>query len=316
MNVQKPVEAQQVDLGDLLALLWQGKWLILAFAILLAGVAAVVSLQMPNVYRSEVTLKPAAAENGAFSKMSGLAALAPLTGLNIGGQSVLPADEAIAVLQSRQFLIDFARKYDVVVPLMAGEEWDNTRQILLLNPDIYDAKSKKWTRAAVPPFTSEPVDEEIYRKLRSVIDVVRDPTTGLVKLSVNFYSPDHAQEWATLLVKELNREVRKRRLEEMDRALQYLEQRIAANTIVRMQSPLEQLYLSQLQERLLAQAREEFALETLDPANLPIFKHSPNRALIVLAAGTIGAILGMLLVVVLSALRPRLKSVRKQLRQA
>lgn len=311
MSVQEPVEAHQVDLGDLLALIWQGKWIVLISAILLAIIAAVVSLQMANVYRSEVTLKPAVTDNGQLSGMSGLASLAPLAGLNLGGQSVTQADEAIAVLRSRQFLVDFARKHELVVPLMAGQEWDNDRQALALNPEIYDIKAKQWTRAAELPFTGEPLDEEIYLKLRSIIDVERDATTGLVSLNVTFLSPDYAQKWAALLVQELNAEIRKRRLGEMDRALQYLEERIRANTIVRMQSPLEQFYLSQLQQRLLAQARDEFALETLDPANRPIFKHGPNRTLIVLVAGTLGAIIGMIAVVVIATLGPRIKLLKK-----
>ncbi|MCH8684175.1 Wzz/FepE/Etk N-terminal domain-containing protein [Pedomonas mirosovicensis] len=305
MKTQELVEAHQVDLADLIALLWRGKWIVVAVATVLTLAAIGISLTIPNEYRSEVVLKPSGAESGGLGGMSSLASLAPLAGIDIGGQGVDSTDAAIAVLRSRKFLLDFARRNDVAIPLMAGKEWNPEKQVLELDPAIYDVKSRQWVRQVEPPLSVEPTDEEIYDRLRSILEVERDPATGLVDLNVTFLSPMYAQQWAQSLVDELNTELRNRQLRQMDKALKYLEQRIQANEIARMQASLEQLYIQQLRDRLLAQARDEYALETLDPANLPLSKYGPNRKLIAVAAATLGTMVGMLIVLVAGALRPR-----------
>lgn len=296
---------RQVDLGDLIHVLWRGKWIVAATALLFIAVGSVIAMYMPNVYRSEVELKPVEDGGQGLPGMSGLAALGSLAGVNIGGGSVNSTDAAIAVLESRRFLVDFARRHNILVPLMAGKEWDEERQILRLDPTVYDARARQWVRPATPPLGRAPSDEEIYRKLRNILEAQRDPETQLVTVSVTFVSPVHAQQWASHLVRDLNTELRRRRIGQMDRALQYLEQRIRANTIAGMNVSLEQLYLFQLRERLLAQARAEFALETIDPANLPLFRHGPNRKLIAVAAGVIGTIVGVIIALMVAALRPR-----------
>lgn len=305
MKVDAMVEARQVELGDLLGVIWRGKWIVLAVTTIFVVAAVMISLTMPNVYRSEVELKPVEEGGQGVSGMPGLAALGSLAGINIGGGGVDSTDAAIAVLESRRFLVNFARRHDILVPLMAGKDWNEEPQSLRLDPTVYDAKAKQWARPAKPPLGRAPSDEEIYRKLRSILEVQRDPNTQLVTVNVTFVSPVHAQQWASMLVRDLNSELRRRRIGQMDRALQYLEQRIQANRIAGMNPSLEQLYLFQLRERLLAQAREEFALETIDPANFPQFRHGPNRKLMAVAAGVMGIIVGVLIALIAAALRPR-----------
>ncbi len=291
MNTEHSAQTNPVDLGDLLVLLWRGKWIILALAALITGLAVTVTFFMPNVYRSEVELKPVD-EGKELSGLSGLATLGSLAGVNLGTGGVDSTDASIAFLQSRKFLVDFVKRHRITVALMAGKRWDEETQRLFLDSEIYDAQTGHWVRKPKPPVGSAPSDEEIYNEMRHILDVDRDPKTGLIDVSVTFVSPIYAQRWLSLLVGDLNVELQRRQIRQMERTLGFLERRLQSNTVAGMSTSLEQLYLQQLRNQVVAQGRDEFALETIDPANRPLARYGPNRRLIAILAAVAGTFLG------------------------
>src|SRR3546814_14287123 len=70
-----------------------------------------------------------------------------------------------------------------------------------------------------------------------------------------------------------------------------------------MSQALEQLLLSQLRARMLAQGSEEFALQVIDPPNRRLTKSGPNRPLIVFAGALLGAIAGIIVAIGLASSR-------------
>lgn len=54
----------EIDLMELVAALWRGKWWILATTTLGAVIAVGVALWLPNVYRAEALLAPSSEQQG------------------------------------------------------------------------------------------------------------------------------------------------------------------------------------------------------------------------------------------------------------
>ena len=59
------------ELKDLIATLWQGKWIVIISAFISIVIAIAVALNLPNIYRSEVVVTPSQESQG-----GGLSALA------------------------------------------------------------------------------------------------------------------------------------------------------------------------------------------------------------------------------------------------
>ena len=74
----------EIDLRELFATLWRGKWIIILVTTVFAVVGVFYALSQPNIYQSSVLLAPAQDEGGAG--VSGqLGGLASLAGISLGG---------------------------------------------------------------------------------------------------------------------------------------------------------------------------------------------------------------------------------------
>ena len=78
----------EIDLRELFAVIWQGKWLIIAITAVFAIGAVIFAIEQPNIYKSEALLAPTSEEQG--GGLSGLASqfggLASLAGVNLGSK--------------------------------------------------------------------------------------------------------------------------------------------------------------------------------------------------------------------------------------
>uniref|UniRef100_UPI0040488AF0 Wzz/FepE/Etk N-terminal domain-containing protein n=1 Tax=Rheinheimera sp. TaxID=1869214 RepID=UPI0040488AF0 len=101
---QNRVADDEIDLRELFAAIWQGKWIIAAVTSLFTVAAVVYALSLPNIYKSEALLAPVSEDAGL--KIPGqLGGLAALAGVNLGGLG--GGDKtalAMEIIKSREFL--------------------------------------------------------------------------------------------------------------------------------------------------------------------------------------------------------------------
>lgn len=105
----------EIDLRELFKALWEGKWIVIATTFVIAVSAVLYALSLPNIYKADALLAPAESSNGGgLSKMAG----------QLGASESSQTDLAVQVMRSRQFINTFINKHDLLVPLMAGKDWD------------------------------------------------------------------------------------------------------------------------------------------------------------------------------------------------
>ena len=294
----KVLNSDKIDLRELFKAIWQGKWIITAVTIVFVVVAVFYALSLPNIYKSEALLAPVSEDSGL--KMSGqLGGLAALAGVNLGG---LGSDDktglALEIIKSREFLGRFIEKHDLYLPVMASEGWDPADNSLIIDDEIYDINTKQWVRKVKPPFQPKPSLLEVHEDLLKLFAISQDKTTGMVKISLEHYSPYLAKTWVDQLVKAINDEMRQRELNEAQRSIAYLNSQIEQTSLADVRTMLYSLIEEQTKTVMLANVRDEYVFKTVDRAVVAEKKSKPKRALIVILAFMLGSLLSMMFVLV------------------
>lgn len=285
----------EIDLRELFGIIWQGKWWIIAITFVFAVGSVFYALSLPNIYKSEATLAPTEeASGGGLSQMAGqLGGLASLAGVNLGKQGTDKTTIAIEVLQSRAFLTEFVKTYDILPELMAVEEWSPSGG-LKYNTELYNPETKEWVREVEPPKQPKPTSWEYVEVFRSeILSVRKSQETGLVTVSVNHQSPEIAKQWVEWLVSDVNNYMRERDIQEAQRSLEYLDDELNKTSLSNMQQVFYQLIEKQTQTIMMANVRPEYIFQILDPAVVPEQKAKPSRALICLIVTFLGGFLGV-----------------------
>lgn len=291
---------------DLLAfsrLIWSGRLLIITLTVALTGITAIISFQLPNIYRSETLLAPASDDTeGTLGGLPGqLGGLANLAGLKLGGGKVDKTTLSLEVLKSRAFIVNFVRSHELEVPLLAADGWDK-HSGWKIDSSLYDSNNAQWVRKPNRNGDVAPTDWEIYEEFTKDVLYLYEDQSGIVVVGIDLMSPNDARQWTDWLVQDLNQTMRDRDIAEAQKSIDYLQQQLDETSIAEMKQIFYQLIEEQTKSMMLAQVREEYVFKTLDPAVIPEEKIAPKRALMCVIAGFFGVFLGLSAVVLRSLL--------------
>ncbi|MBH0066691.1 Wzz/FepE/Etk N-terminal domain-containing protein [Pseudoalteromonas sp. NZS100] len=286
----------EVDIRELFAVIWQGKWIIAAVTILFAIASVFYAINQPNIYKSEILLAPAEQEGS--SGLAGLAGqfggLASLAGVNLGSGSSNKAQLAIEVLKSRKFISGFVEKHEILPDLMAAKSWDMQENKVIYDNELYDAENNKWLREVQAPYKPKPSMQEAYKEFIEVISTNTDKETGMVEISAEHVSPYVAQQWVEWLVADINKTMKSRDVIEAKKSTDFLTKQIQQTKVADIRSVLYKLVEEQAKTIMFANVRDEYVFKTIDPALVPEEKFKPSRALIVILGTLLGGILSVL----------------------
>ncbi|MBQ0746662.1 MAG: LPS O-antigen length regulator [Marinobacter sp.] len=288
----------EIDLRQLFATLWAGKWIVIAFTVLFAAGGVAFALMKPDIYQASVLVAPANEEGGAKGLSGQLGGLASLAGINLGGGGSNQTVIAKEVLQSRAFLTDFIRRHQLSVPLKATKGWNKEKQQWQYNSEIYNPETQNWL-SNEKGNSFAPTDWDLVKAFKgNHLGVSENKDTGMLTISIRNLSPVAAKEWAGLLVADINEHMRREDVGTSEARIAYLEGKLGETGIAGMQQVFYQLIESETRTVMLANAQPEYVFKTVDPAVVPQEKSEPKRALIVLLAVMLGGMLGIFVVFV------------------
>lgn len=294
----------EIDLRELFATIWRGKWIIILTTLIFAVSGVGYALYKPNIYQSSVLLAPVQEEGGGLSGMaSQFGGLASLAGINLGGggsQKIVIAKE---ILQSHAFLSDFFHRHNFAVQLMAVEGWKEKSGEWIYDRDKYNPDTGEWLLDDKGK-SYKPSDWELvklFKERHFSVSEARD--TGMVTVTVKHFSPVAAQHWANLLIQDINEHIRGQDVRESEARIAYLEEKLNETNVSGMQQVFYQLIENETRTVMLANARHEYVFKVVDPAVVPEEKSEPKRAVIAVIATLLGAFLGVFLVLVLAFCR-------------
>lgn len=293
----------EIDLRQLFATLWRGKWIIIFFTIAFAVAGVFYALSKPNIYQASVLLAPTQDEGGAAGLGGQLGGLASLAGISLGGGGANKTVMAKQVLQSRAFLADFIHRHNLSVPLMATEGWSMEHEEWVINREVYNPQTGQWLQDENGR-SQKPTDWDMVKKFKGGhLSVSDDKETGMVTLNVKSQAPPVAKEWAENLVHDINEHMRQQDVKDAEARIAYLEEKLSETNIAGMQQVFYQLIESETRTVMLANAQNEYIFKTVDPAVIPQEKSEPKRALIAIVATMLGGMLGVFVVFVHAFIR-------------
>jgi len=296
-------DSDEIDLKELWNAIWQGKWLIIAITFVFSVASVLYALSLPDEYKSTVLLAPASSSSSSsLGKLTGqFGGLASLAGINLGGggaedKSVV----AMEIIKTWGFLENFIIDNNIQVEVFAAKGWSRSSNELIIDSDLYDVENKKWVRNFNPGKgqKAEPSSWELFKKIKDKISVSQDKTSGLISLSVEYYSPEIAKLWTDKLVKAINMHIQKQDREEATKSIAYLNDKIKETNIADMQSVFYQLIEEQTKTLMLAEVSEEYVFKTLSPAKVAEEKAKPKRALIAILGFMLGGMLAVIIVLI------------------
>jgi capsular polysaccharide biosynthesis protein len=288
----------EIDLRELFATLWAGKWIIIAITLLFAAGGVAYALMKPNIYQSSVLLAPANEEGGVKGLSGQLGGLASLAGISLGSGGSNKTAIAKEVLQSRAFLGDFITRHNLQVPLLGVSGWSAGTQSWIYDRDVYNPETQQWLTDNDGK-SLKPTDWDLVKAFKeNHLSISENKDNGMITLAVKNLSPPAAQQWAEWLVKDINEHMRRDDVAEAESRIKYLEQKLGDTSIAGMQQVFYQLIESETRTVMLANAQQEYVFKTIDPAVVPQEKSEPKRALICVVATMLGGMLGVFVVFV------------------
>jgi LPS O-antigen subunit length determinant protein (WzzB/FepE family) len=292
----------EIDLRELFSVLWAAKKLIVAVTAVFALASVIFAISQPNKYEASVLLTPAqdssAGLSGVLDNLGGLGGLASLAGVGIGGGSGGEAEIAQEILLSWGFVEKFVEENNLAVEIFAADGWDKEKNQLKIDNALYDVEENRWVRSTPAGKTAKPSSWEFYKKFLNMVSISTDTKTGLISLSVEYYSPYIAKQWVDELVVAINQYMKQRKLQMVNTNIEYLEAQIEKTSIARMKEVFYTVIEEQIKNKMLAEASPEYVFVTVSPAMVPEEKSQPKRALICIFGTILGGMLSVVLVLI------------------
>lgn len=292
-TIPPPHYHDEVDMREIVQILWIRKWLIASVTIASIAVATAIALYLPNIYQAETLLAPNQREE--WDGLSGLAAqyggLASLAGIDLKQAKNDKTALALEVLKSKKFVSEFIGRRDLLVPLLAAKRWNSKSGELIIDSDEFDTETGKWVRKVRPPRQVIPTSQEAYREFMKLLYVNQDRRSGFVSVAISHYSPEIAKQWTEWLIEDLNSTMMHQDVAEAEIAIAYLKEQITNTSLAGLQTVFFGLIEEQTKTIMLAKVSPEYIFKMIDPPIAPERKAEPNRIFIV-AIGLLAGLFG------------------------
>lgn len=298
---QNPSQGDEINLSELWRAIWAGKLTIILISFVFAVASVYFALSQPNIYKASAILAPASNEGGAggLSALAGqFGGLASMAGINLGGGKSDKTSLALEIVKSRSFIERFIAKHDLLVPIMAGENWDMATDTLILDDELYDQVNEKWIREVKIPKKPEPSLWEAFVVFSNLLNVSQEKSTAMVTIELEYFSPAMAQQWLSWLITDVNEFMRDQDQKEARDSINYLTEQLKNIHVSSMETVFYQLIEEQTKNMMLTKVKAEYVLKTIDPAQVPETKAKPKRALIVVLGTILGGLLSVIIVLI------------------
>lgn len=294
----------EIDLNELLLMLWNKKLLITGTSLLFAVCAMLLALFfLPNIYKSHALLLPADQGQSNMGSLSQYSSMARLAGITIPSNEVDKSIEAIERIKSHEFFARYFLKNILLQDLLAVQKWDPSSNMLFYEENIFDSNKSIWIRDVGFPKSIIPSSQEAYKTYQKIINISQNDMTKFITISVKHQSPFIAKEWADIIIKEINKSMRDAEKKQTSKSIKFLNEQALTVNYEEIKKAISLLQQEQMKSLMLIEANEDYIFKIVDSPLVPEMKSGPNRFAIVLIGALFGAILSILFLVIINLLQ-------------
>jgi hypothetical protein len=277
----------QLDLMPYLRAVIAGRWILLAAFVLGAAAAGWLAWQSPYMYSAGAKVSVVDIEDPGGVSPDDRRASEVLTLVEHGFVMGTTRDNYNAVmlarLRSRNFTMHFLDTHNIY-RFFYPEQWSEERG------------------AWIDGF--RPDRGEVFTRFRDEVRAISiDEETDIITVAMRWPEPSLPMELANLYVREFNEHMRERTREEVRRKQAFLEEKLRQSDLVDIQQSIYRLIEAQTAIMMLANAREEYVLEIIDPAARPYRSVTMSRKKKTAVGGIVGLLLATFAVLGIAFLR-------------
>ncbi len=284
-------EIIEFNVALILELFWREKFQIFLITSIFAIYSVYYALSIPNQYKATVVLAPAQQNNSMMSTLSRLSGLASMAGLDMGKSSSNETDKALEIMKSWSFIEEFVTSNSLASLLFAVNGWDKNENKLLYDQEKFDVETQNWL-----PDATVPNSWSLYRSFSSMIEIDQDKLTGLISVSLEYYSPHLAKEILDDYISAINNYMQNRELEKVTRSINYLQNQINNTSIAEMRDVFYDVIGEQIKNKMLAEATLDYAFVPVNPSMVPEIKSKPKRAAICVLWTLMGGFISLIII--------------------
>lgn len=269
-------DKRTLDLNKFIKILFETKGLFFFALIIILLITVLYSLSLKNIYRAEALLVPTTGSSSSSSSTNETASqLASLAGISLGqGNSASDkGTQALKILESRDFIINFLKDFDLIHIIYDEKSWNSSKKVLNVSSD-YDEKKGAWIR-------NQPSEMQTFREFTANhLKVVHDVDTGFISISVEHLSPVHASLILENIIIGINNHMREIDLAYSNNAIEYLTAQLRLTNVSEVRNVFSNVIEDQIQTKMLANISDEYILRVIDPPRVPDRKFKPRRSAI------------------------------------
>jgi uncharacterized protein involved in exopolysaccharide biosynthesis len=274
---QYEYEEDEINLLDYVIVLLKYKWLIFGIVFFTGIAAVIISLSLPNVYRSEGTIIPRQQEKSAASSaISALGALSGMAGefVGLGGGGDL--DKFEVVLKSRELAKRVVEKYKLM-PELFEDQWDPLKKQWKENPS--------------------PTMQDAYKAISSMLTVSRDRKIDVLTIKFDNEDPNFAKIMAEHYLTELSESLREETLKDAEENKRFLQEQLEQTSDPLLKVKISELLSKEIEKETFARAQKYYSFIVLDPPVSPDLdkKLKPKRSLICILSVTVAGFFAIFL---------------------
>lgn len=271
---------EEISLLEIWLILREDWKIIVGVTVGAIAIAITAGILMTPMYRAEAVIKVVeskSSQGGAASLLAQFGGLGSFAGSNLRGLDA-SSSGGLTTIRSRTFIEEFIRRNELM-PILYSDRWDS--------------EANDWDGEVLSP--PEAWQGANYF-LNNVFFLPEDVETGLYSIVIEWPDPVLATHWANDLVAMVNETIRMRDIAESRRRIAFLNEQVSKTSVVELQQVLYNLLEIEQQTLMLADAREEYAFQIVDPAVEPKSPSKPNRLFLLIIGVVLGGFLGLALV--------------------
>ena len=290
INQSVCIEEDEIDLRELFATIWKYKIFIAVFVFIVTSLTIVYVLSKPNEYKVYTVLAPQ--EQSKSVNLGGLASLASMAGVNIGGSSGVTPDVAFKeLLKDYAFMKNFIIKNKIDKKMLSPEIKKD--YVFALNYDgIYkffhsDKKNKK-----IDFFLN------IYKPFVKRFSIDTDKKTGLITISFIHPSRYFAYEVLNEFLTQATAYLVNKNIQDINAQIARYQKELKRTNNIELKSQLAKLISNLIKQKVYINTSKYYKVKVVTDPYIPDIKDKakPKRGLIVIVAFITSFILAIFLV--------------------
>ncbi len=284
----------EIDLLEVFATLWGGKYLIACFAAIFLSLASVFLWNAERKYTVSYTLTSVSSE-GSSPSLAGLGGLASLAGVSLPSSDGGDVAEYKALLRSEE-VASALMKNDRLISLIFTSEWNPAGSFFEAPPHsdigrVVQSVKYLLTGEAAPEYTP-PNAPRLAKWLVEVIQVSEDRDTGFLTLSAETADPELAKYVMQEITDATDAIIKDRFIESAAGTVEFYQSKLSSARAREHREALAQLIAQEEQKLMLASKGDYFVMEPLTYPTVSLEPTSPKSPLVLALAIVLGLFAG------------------------